>query len=105
MGAGRKRNPTAAAVARARPRGAEANPERAEHGNGETLLDDLEHTRLLTDERAWVVAGDELRRRDPTRYVQILRVVEEICQIYRDPLAPVGPAYRVVSRGNGDDFD
>lgn len=40
---------------------------------------------LLVNEEAWNRAGEELRRRDPHRYMAILRVVEDICRIYRDP--------------------
>ncbi len=45
--------------------------------------------RLLADDTAWTRAGDELRRFDPQRYLAILKVVEDICSIHRDPLAPV----------------
>ena len=103
MGAGRKRSPTAAAVHRARKDGGEGPLAPSE---SDRLLEELEHTRLLTDERAWQVAGEELRRRDPTRYVAILRVVEEICQIHRAPLDPARIVSPVMSRGSDDDdFD
>lgn len=69
------------------------------------MIEELEHTRLLTDESAWTTAGAELRRRDPTRYVAILKVVEEICSIYRAPLDPVSVPSFVIARGNDDDFD
>lgn len=43
--------------------------------------------RLLVDGDAWNRAGEELKKRDPQRYIAILRVVEDICRIYRDPFA------------------
>lgn len=104
MGAGRRKNPTAAAVSRSR--GSRNVEDSHELSDGDRLLEQLENTRLLTDEGAWATAGQELRRRDPTRYVAILRVVEELCQIYRDPLGPVGAdAYRVIPHGKDGDFD
>lgn len=70
------------------------------------MLEELEYTRLLIDERAWETAGSELRRRDPARYVAILKIVEELCSIHRAPLDPIStPATLVVPRGNEDDFD
>jgi hypothetical protein len=74
--------------------------------NPPTLLEELEYTRLLVDERAWEVAGSELRRRDPARYVAILKIAEEICSIHRSPLEPISmPGSFVVPNSNGDDFD
>jgi hypothetical protein len=41
---------------------------------------------LVVDDDAWSRAGDELRRRDPARYLAILQIVQDINAIHRDPL-------------------
>jgi hypothetical protein len=41
---------------------------------------------LMADEDAWERAGAELRRVDPQRFAAVLKVVEDICSIHRDPL-------------------
>ena len=46
---------------------------------------------LLVDEEAWNRAGEQLRKLDPKRYIAILKVVEDIVSIHRDPLG-AGPA-------------
>lgn len=40
----------------------------------------------LIDDSEWRRVGDELRRVDPTRYLELLRVGREIVEIHRDPL-------------------
>jgi hypothetical protein len=42
----------------------------------------------MADEDAWERAGAELRRVDPQRFAAVLKVVEDICSIHRDPLCP-----------------
>lgn len=54
------------------------------------------------DNDAWNKAGEELRLLDPQRYIAILRVVEEICSIHKDPLADGTTVIRVTKTR---DFD
>lgn len=62
--------------------------------------------RLLADDEAWSRAGDELRRRDPQRYIAILKVVEDICSIHRDPLGEtVAEGFYVFPKSKTDQFD
>jgi len=64
-----------------------------------------EHS-LLADEKAWSIAGEELRRVDPQRWLAILRVVEDICKIHRDPLTPnVASGHFIFANDRGDDPD
>ncbi len=42
--------------------------------------------RVLVDDEAWARAGEELKKLDPQRYIAILRTVEDIVRIHRDPL-------------------
>jgi hypothetical protein len=61
---------------------------------------------MLADDEAWARAGEELRRVDPGRYLAILKVVEDICSIHRDPLGEVSsPGFYVFPRGKDDGFD
>lgn len=61
---------------------------------------------MLADNEAWTRAGSELRRVDPQRYLAILKVVEDICSIHRDPLGEiVSNGFYVFPRAKGDDFD
>jgi hypothetical protein len=54
----------------------------------------------------WVAAGEELRRVDPVRYVELLQLAMQIVKIHTDPDSPddepdiVPPAWRRV----GDDW-
>lgn len=41
---------------------------------------------MIQSADAWLRAGAELRRRDPIRYAAVLKLVEEMCSIFRDPL-------------------
>jgi hypothetical protein len=41
---------------------------------------------VVVDEDAWTRAGDELRKVDPARYLAILKIVEDIVGIHRDPI-------------------
>lgn len=49
-------------------------------------------TSMLADDAAWVRAGLELRERDPQRFMAILKVVEDIVAIRRDPIGAVRAA-------------
>lgn len=61
---------------------------------------------VVVDEGAWARAGEELRRRDPQRYIAILKVVEDICSIYRDPLGDnLAEGHYVFTQGDPDHFD
>lgn len=62
--------------------------------------------RLLADDEAWARAGEELRRRDPQRYIAILKVVEDICSIHRDPLGEItSNGFYVFPHKKSDQFD
>lgn len=43
---------------------------------------------LLVDDEEWRAIGAELRRVDPKRYVELLKVARDIVDIHRDPIAP-----------------
>ena len=61
---------------------------------------------LLVDDQAWERAGRELRQRDPHRFIAILKVVEDICSIYRDPLGDkVAQGHFIFARTEDGDFD
>lgn len=61
---------------------------------------------LLVDNEAWARAGEELRRRDPQRYLAILKVVEDICSIHRDPLGEIASnGFYVFPKSKSDQFD
>ena len=47
---------------------------------------------LLVDDEAWALAGRELKRCDPQRYIAILQVVQDLCAIHRDPIGAVRTA-------------
>jgi len=58
------------------------------------------------DDEAWARAGEDLRRCDPQRYLSILKVVEDICSIHRDPLGEaVSNGYYVFPRSKTGQFD
>ncbi len=62
--------------------------------------------RLLVDEGAWQRAGEELRARDPQRYLAILKVVEDICSIYRDPLGGnLADGHFIFGKDDPDHYD
>lgn len=64
-----------------------------------------ERLSLLADGEAWARAGEELRRVDPKRYLAILKVVEDICSIHRDPLGEVvSNGFYVFPTKKDDDF-
>lgn len=48
--------------------------------------DGLMDLTLLVEEGAWERAGEELRRVDPQRYLALLKIVQDIVSIHRDPL-------------------
>ncbi len=57
------------------------------------------------DDEAWARAGDALKRCDPHRYIAILKVVEDICSIHRDPLGEaIANGYYVFPKSKDDDF-
>ncbi len=57
---------------------------------------------LLVDEGEWERAGEELRRVDPVRYVQLLRLAQRIVLAHVDPLAsPPRDSLEVSGRGKG----
>lgn len=62
---------------------------------------------LLADDDAWERAGRELRLRDPQRYLAILKIAEDICSIYRNPLGDVcgGDAVYVFPAKKSGQFD
>lgn len=61
---------------------------------------------MLADDEAWSRAGEELRSVDPRRYLAILKVVEDICCIHRDPLGEiVSNGFYVFPNKKSDDFD
>jgi len=41
---------------------------------------------LLADEEAWNRAGEELRLVDPHRYLALLKIAQDVCNIHRDPI-------------------
>lgn len=61
---------------------------------------------LLADDNAWARAGEELRARDPQRYLAILKIVEDICSIHRNPLGEIDSnGFYVFPRTKSGDFD
>lgn len=61
---------------------------------------------VLADSETWSKAGEELRVLDPQRYIAILQVVEDICNIHRNPLGAVAAdGFFVFPRGKTDDYD
>lgn len=61
---------------------------------------------MLASDESWSKAGEELRRVDPQRYLAILKVVEDICSIHRDPLGEIASnGFYVFPKTKGDDFD
>lgn len=64
-------------------------------------------TRLLADDEAWSRAGEELKKCDPQRYLAILKVVEDICRIHRDPIKATRECtgFFIFSKDSGDDLD
>jgi hypothetical protein len=64
-----------------------------------------ERVSLLADDEAWGRAGAELRRVDPTRYLAILKIVEDMCSIHRDPLGEIASdGFYVFPNTKSDDF-
>lgn len=47
---------------------------------------------FVVDDEAWARAGEELRECDPARFMAILKVVEDIVAIRRDPIGAVRAA-------------
>lgn len=65
-----------------------------------------EQTRLLVDDEAWNRAGDELRLVDPKRYLAVLQIVEDICNIHRDPIgAKVTEGFYAFAQAKAGEFD
>lgn len=64
--------------------------------------DDPMDLSLLVDEGAWTRAGEELRKLDPQRYIAILKVVEDIVSIHRDPLGAAVASGHFVFSGSDD---
>ena len=61
---------------------------------------------MLADDESWSRAGAELRRVDPKRFLAILKVVEDICSIHRDPLGEIASdGFYVFPKSKGDQFD
>lgn len=60
---------------------------------------------LFVDDEAWERAGRELKECDPQRYLAILKVVEDICSIHKNPMAKLAgvDAAFVFSRTKSDD--
>ncbi len=57
------------------------------------------------DDEAWNKVGRDLRRLDPGRYQEILRVAREIVGIHRDPLGATGTVPPWMRAPDTEDFD
>jgi hypothetical protein len=56
---------------------------------------------LVVDEVDWARAGDDLRRVDPIRYVQLLQLARRIVLAHTDPLAtPAVDTLKVERKGS-----